>query len=384
MAVLATSAGLYILADSAFNVIGPLWATRDLGLGNADWAFLRSASEFGGFISILAFGILAERVGSRWMSALALAGAGLALAGLSTGAGTVWMMAVLGGFTSIIYVSFNTLAQRVSMRRQSLANAIYRAAGASAAIAAPSVATQAGDAFGAYAPVLVAAAIVLGIAGLVIVLYSEPEPSRRAPRSVAETLAGYRRCLTLRPLLVFIALTRGFGIAVSVIGAFAALRFTRELSLSETAFGLLCSVIAIGNLLAVLASGWLVDRLRPSGALGLAWMGCSVAALTMGLSESLALAIAAYALFAPLQALCSVPLSLWSNRMAGDSGADGLSQSTVFTVQKVFQSGSSMLVMALLGALEPVFGMSTLMWCGGLFGLPLAFAVMRLGAAQKI
>jgi len=40
--------------------------------------------------------------------------------------------------------------------------------------------------------------------------------------------------------------------------------------------------------------------------------------------------------------------------------------------------------MALLGALEPVVGMGTLMWCGGLLGLPLAFAVMRLGVAQKI
>lgn len=44
------------------------------------WAFLRSESEFGGFVNVLVFGILAEHVGSRWMSAIALSSAGLALA----------------------------------------------------------------------------------------------------------------------------------------------------------------------------------------------------------------------------------------------------------------------------------------------------------------
>jgi sugar phosphate permease len=228
------------------------------------------------------------------------------------------------------------------------------------------------------------ASIVLGVAGLVIVFYSEPDRSDRAPRSLTESLAVYRRCFALRPLLTFIAITRGFGVAVAAVGAFAALRFTRELNLSDPAFGVLCSIIAIGNLLALLASSWLVDRLRPSRALGLAWTGCGVGALTMGLSDSLALAIAGYALFAPLQAMCSVPLSLWSSRIAEDSGRDGPSESAVFTVQKVFQSGITMLVMALLGTLEPLVGMDTLMWCGGLLALPLAFAVMRVGAAQKI
>ncbi|MBF8292979.1 MAG: Major Facilitator Superfamily protein [Steroidobacteraceae bacterium] len=384
MVALATSTALFILVDSGFNVIGPLWATSDLGLDNAEWAFLRSVSEFGGFVSILAFGMLAERLGSRWMSAIALVGAGLTLAGMSTGAGTVWLMAVLGAFLSIIYVSYNTLAQSVSSRRQSLANAIYRAAGASAAIVAPAVATHAGHMFGAYAPVLVAAAIVLGVAGLVIVFYSEPETTRDSSRSLAAALAVYRRGFTLRPLLSFIAVTRSFGVAVAAVGAFAALRFTRELGLGDQAFGLLCSIIAIGNLLAVLASGWVADRLGPSRLLGLAWTGCGVTAMTMGLSNSLVAVIAAYALFVPLQSMCSVPLSLWSSRIAEASGSDGPSQNAVFTVQKVFQSGVTMFAMALLGALEPVVGMATLIWCGGLLALPMAIVVTRLGAAHKI
>lgn len=383
MAVLATSTALYVLVESGFNVIGPLWATRDLGLDNAGWAFLRSASELGAFISILAFGILTERVGSRWMSAIALVGAGLALAGMTAGVGTAGLMAIFGAFVSITYVSFNTLTQRVSSQRQSLANAIYRAAGASAAIVAPTIATQAAHAAGAYAPVLMGAALLLGIAGIVILLYPEPQTSG-TQRSLAQTLADYRRCFTSRPLLAFVALTRGFGAAIAAVGAFAALRFTRQLNLSEPAFGAFCSVIAIGSLLAVLASGWVVHRLRPSGALGLAWLGCSVAALAMGLSDSLGVVMIAYALYAPLLSTCSVPLSLWASRIADDTGPDGPSQTIVFTVLKAFQTGTTMLVMALLGVLEPLVGMDTLMWSGGLLGLPLAFAVTRLGAAQKI
>jgi nitrate/nitrite transporter NarK len=382
MAALATSTALFILVDAGFNVIGPLWATRDLGLANADWAWLRSVSEFGGFVTILALGILAEHLGARWMSALALAGAGLALAGLGVGAGTVALMAVLGAFTSIIYVSFNTLAQRVSSRRQSLANAIYRAAGASAAIVAPALATQAARQLGAYSPVLVAAAVVQGLAGLAIACYPDPESARPVARPLAATLAAYRQSFTLRPLLSFIAVTRGFGIAVAAVGAFAALRFTRELGLGEPAFGLLCSIIAVGNLLALAASGWIVDRMGPLRTLAFAWSGCSAAAIALGLTDSLALAIAAYAVFVPLHALCSVPLSLWSGRITDAAGPGGPSQNAVFTVQKVFQSGATMLAMAALAALEPLVGMGALIWGGGLLGLPMAFAVLRLDAPR--
>lgn len=383
MGVLATSTALFILVESGFRVIGPLWATRELGLDNDEWAWLRSAGELGGFASVLALGVLAERLGARWMSVVALAGAGLALAGLASGAATFWLMAVLGAFSSIIYVSFNTLAQRVSSRRQGLANAIYRAAGAAAAIVAPAAVTQAAGISGAYAPVLVASAAVLGLAGLAIVFFSEPEQGRRKRPTVAEALATYRRCFGSQPLLSFIAITRGFGVAVAAVGAFFALRFTSELGLGDLSFGLLCSIVAVGNLLALLASGWIMDRLTPSRALGIAWLGCGAGAFAMGFSDSLAVAIAGYALFAPLQALCSVPLSLWSSRIAA-SAEGGPGESAVFTVQKLFQSGVTMLVMALLGVLEPLVGMGTLMWCGGLACLPLALTVFRIGAAQKL
>jgi len=317
------------------------------------------------------------------MSAIALGGAGLTLALLST-LGGPWLMAVLGAFISIIYVNFNTLAQRVSERRRSLANSIYRAAGAAAAIVAPTLATQMAQLAGSYQPVLVAGSVLLGIAGVTILWFSEPADHAPAPRPLREIISSYVRTFTLRPLLVFIAVSRAFGMAIAAVSAFAALRFTRELHLSEPAFGALCSIIAVGNLVAVLAAGWLVDRLRPSRALGLAWLGCSGAAIVLGTSDSLLPAMLAYALFVPLLAMCSVPLSLWSSHVADQSGISGPSQASAFTVSKVFQSGATMLAMALLGVLEPLFGMSTLMWCGGVLGVPFALIVMVLGRARGI
>lgn len=383
MGALAASSWFFFLAEAGFNVIGPLWAAHDLSLGNDQWAFLRSANALGGFAGILALGLAAEHLGSRLTSALALAGFGLALAGLGIGAGTVWLMTVLGAFSSIVYVGYNTLTQLASAERAGLANSIYRAAGATAAIVAPALATQAAHSFGRYGPVMVIGAALVGLAGIAILACDAPGAERGARRPFGESLAGFGRWFRSPALLSFIATTRAFGVATAAVGAFAALRFTRELGMSGAGFGALCSAIAVASLAALLASGWIVERLGSSRTLALAWAGCSTASLALGLSDSLAVAIAAYAVFVPLNAMCSVPLSLWSGRIAGGAPG-GAAHNAVFTVQKLFQSGITMLVMALLGLLEPVVGMSALMWCGGLLGLPLVAVVLRLGVAQRV
>ena len=79
-----------------------------------------------------------------------------------------------------------------------------------------------------------------------------------------------------------------------------------------------------------------------------------------------------------------VPESLWVSRIADAAGPDGPSQAMVFTVQKICQAGTNVLMMALVGTLEPHFGIAKLMLCGGLLGLPLSIALIRLGAAQEL
>lgn len=78
-----------------------------------------------------------------------------------------------------------------------------------------------------------------------------------------------------------------------------------------------------------------------------------------------------------------VPESLWVSRIADAAGSGGPSQAMAFTVQKIWQAATNVMMMSLVGALEPHFGISLLMLCGGLIGLPLSFAVMRLGVIQE-
>ena len=382
MAVLATSTMLFMVVDSGFDVVGPLWATRELGMGNSGWAFIRAERFSGTLVGILVFGVLVERIGSRWMSALVLGGAGLAFAAMASGVPVGWVIPLYGAFTCALYVNLNVLTQRVSTERQGLANVIYRAVGGAAAVVAPILATQGGKAAGSYAPVIMAGAILLGVGGLAILFYPEVRPSG-APRALPGVLTAYRKSFALRPLLTLLILDQSFACTAAPVVAFAAIRFTRQLHYSEPDFGVLCTVIAIGGLFIILASGWLMERLRPNNVLGLAWLGCSLAAVALGLSDSLAVAILAYAVHVPLLAMRSVPESLWVSRIADDAGPDGPSQAMAFTVQKLWQAGTNVLMMTLVGTLEPHLGIPALMLGGGLIGVPLSFAVMRLGLAQE-
>lgn len=137
---------------------------------------------------------------------------------------------------------------------------------------------------------------------------------------------------------------------------------------------------ALGARVLLLVGGGWAERLPPATLLGLAWLGGSLAALALGLSDSLAGAIVAYVLFVALVAFCSVPLSLWASRIADDAGSAGPDRATVFAVCKVCQMGVTLLVLAGLGVLEPRVGMAGLMWGGGLLGLPCALAALRVGA----
>lgn len=383
LSVLVAGAAIFSLVNSGFDVIGPLWTTRELGFDSAGWAFVRSARFVGTFVGILALGVLAERLGSRRMSSLALGGAGLALAGMAAGGSVLWLIPVYGALASTVFVNFNALTQRVSSpEHQPMANAIYRASSAAAALVAPIVAVQMAVAAGSYAPVVAASALLLGLGAGVILGY----PESRGPGSrwsFADTRAAYRRAFTLRPLLVFVGLSQLFAFTVAPVVAFSALRLTRELQLTDSAFGALGTAVGIGSLLVILASGWLMKRLRPSTVLAGAWLGSSLGAMALGLSDSLAVGIGAYALFAPLMAMRSVPSSLWVSRIADAAGADGPGQAMAFTLEKLCQAGTTAAMMAFVGVLARHIPLATLMWWGGLLGLPLAYAALRLGTAQE-
>lgn len=370
MSVLAVTAALFAVTNSSFDMIAPLWATSDLGLGAADWAHLRALRFTGTFVGILALGILAERIGSRRMASLTLSLGGCALALMALGRpGLVTLcIPLFGALVSTTFVNLNALTQQVSVSRQGLANGIYRGVGAGMAIIAPVLATTLAGWFGAWGPVLELAALATGLAGLVILLY--PERRSDARRDLAEVLRGFLGAARNRALRRFIILDQLMAFTQGAMGAFAALRLTRELGLGEAAFGLVCSIGAVLGLVAVLAAGVLFQRLPLAWGMGTSWLLSAGGSLAMGLSDSLAVSIAGVLTVAFAWPVTSVPGSMWIS-LAGGASA------TSFTVHKIVQSGVAAGAMALVGVLEPLAGMRPLLLAGGLAGLPLALIMLR-------
>lgn len=369
MSVLAASAALFAISNSAFDMLAPLWATSDLGLDAAGWAHLRSLRFVGTFVGILALGVLAERLGSRRMASLSLALGGCALACM--GLGLPWLvtlcMPLFGALVSTTFVNFNALTQQVSRQRQGLANGIYRGIGAGMAVVAPLAATAIASRAGSWAPVIDLAAFATAVGGLIILLYPE---ERGDGRSLREVLRGFAAAARNRPLWRFIVLDQAMAFAQGAFAAFAALRLTRQLGLSEAAFGAVCTVGACLGLAAVLAAGLLVPRIPLAWGMATAWTLSTAGSLLLGLSDALPLGIAAALLVAFGWPITSVPGSMWI-------GLTGGASATAFTVHKIVQAGVAAMAMGLMAWLEPLTGMRPLLVAGGLLGIPLIVLILR-------
>ncbi len=374
MAALACSAAIFTLVNGAFDVVGPLWATSDLGLDAAGWAHLRSMRMAGTFIGIAMLGVVSEHIGARLMGAIAMGLGALALAAMagSPTAATV-AMPVFGACISAGYVNLNVLTQGVSTTRQGLANALYRGVGAATAIVAPTAALAAAVHFGSYGEALRIGAAVLAVGGLVLLAYPLPRRGEPTP-PLGALLAGYAQALRRRPLVAFVALEQCWYATQLAVVSFAAIRLTRELGLATPAFGALCTAIAITGLAGTLVSGAAEARLGTRRLLALVWSGASACELVMGFTDSLPVTMAAYAAFCTILAFGAVPGSMWVSRAAGAG-----SQTTAFTVYKIGGAGISAAAIGALGFLEPHTGMRSLFWCGGLLGLPFCLAILRLG-----
>lgn len=374
MLVLGTGAAFFGLVNSGFEVIAPLWAVNELGLDPEGWALLRSLRMVGTCVGILALGVLAERLGSRLLAALAMSGAGLAFAGMSAGWSPYLLLPLFGALISATFVNFNALTQRVSLRRPGLANALYRAVGATMGVVAPVVATQLAVRCGAYAPVIMIGGILLGVGGLVMLCY--PDPALGAPRpGPGAVWSRYRTAFTDRRLWLVVALDQGMAAATAAVGTFAALRFTRTLGLSEPAWGLLATCAGVLSIATILVTPWLVTRFDLARVLAVAWAGSALGALVLGLASALPLAMAGFMLFGAVWSTTSVPMSLWLTRLA-----PGGALATIFTVHKLFQSATSAGAIALIGTLEPYLGMAALIWVGGVVALPIAITAWCLRA----
>jgi len=230
---------------------------------------------------------------------------------------------------------------------------------AAAGIAAPVAATSLAAWCGGY-PVVAAA-------GLALLAYPALEPLaplEHPMRELRRFWQGYAAAWREKPLMRVILLANVRNGALACVGAFAAIRLTRELGMSDRAFGLLVTATGAVSLGAILAAGWCLDHVSLRRFHGVAGAIGASGAVLMGADDSVALTYAGCVVASSCGVLLAAPTSMWVSRGAGQA-----SQGAAFSVQKVLMALSLSLCMLLLGLMERWFGMRLTLLAGGLCGV---------------
>jgi MFS family permease len=375
---IAVTGFLLSFAYVAAEVVLPLWATHDLGLDAAAWANVRSLRFAGVLLGVILLGAVSDRFGQRRSAVWTLLGAGgvTALFWLNSRLVLWALMPVFGTLLSTVMINLNTLTQRVSLARQGVANSVYRGVGAAAGIGAPVAATWLAVAWGGYPAVFLALGALLGVAGVILLAYPLDEPVAPLGHPRVEALRlwqSYAGALRQKPLMRFINLSQLWYNSQACVGAFAAIRLTRELGMSDRAFGLLSTAGGVVTFALIAGTAWHLDHLSLRRVHLVAGMVAAGGTLLMGASDTVLLTSAGMLVAAPVSALLIAPSSMWVSRAAGSA-----TQVSAFAVHKVVSALCLSLAMFLLGLLESWLGIRMTLLLGGGVGLVAACGFMLL------
>lgn len=349
--LIAGAATSLTLGNLAWDVLGPLWTTAELGLGADDWARLRSLRFTGTLVGTVLIGLAAGRYGARLVGIAALGLSGCALAAMAAGGRPAMAIAlpVFGAAISAVYIALNTLTQQVGREHQARANSVYRSVGAGVAILVPVVATTLAGLLG-YAWALAAGAAAL-VAGAAALLRHPPGDDGR-PDGLAALAAGLLAPLRRRRLLAFMLLEQAFSLCLAGGVAFTALILARALGLGDKVVGLLLTGGSVAAFAGTLLSPHLQRSLGPARTIQTCWLLAMTAAMLLSQAGGPGTAALAIALGGLASGGANAPLSLLVARL-GEEGREA----QTFTVWKVFQGGSAALGMQLCALLEPRLGM---------------------------
>lgn len=359
MAVLVAAALPFGLFTHASDVIIPLWATHELGYSAAEWAHLRSVRYAGVLVGTILVSVFADRLGQRAVGMLSLWLAAASVLAMSGGSPSlVWIgMALMGVGVSNALVSLATLTQAVSVARQGMANALYRAALSTASIFAPLGATALAAAWGGYPTVLRLGAALLALAGVVLCFY--PAADARPPfRGWKNELRGlwrtYVEPMRNRELTAFLHLSLLYLTLALAVPGFVAIRVTRELGRPDQQFGAAMTIAGALTVLGMIGLGLRLDRMSVRRTC--AWLGALSGAfvLLMGVTASADVTLFAVVPFTVLFTLTIAPANVWLTRTTTHVGS-------AFALQKVLAALYIAVTMVILGWLEALLGIRTLL-----------------------
>jgi len=346
--------GLLGLGNHIYDVLGPLWATTDLGLAPSEWAGLRSLRFTGTVIGTVLFALVATRVTPRLTASLALAAAGACLAAMVLG-GALWLWAlvpVFGAGVSIAYVNLNALVQQAGGKRRGAANAWYRGSQAGVGIVAPVIATSLAGWWGGYVPALLVGSVTLIAAAAAVLAHPLAAP-RLGP--------GLRwgPILSTPGLRRFIAIDQCATLVQSAWPAYFALRLAREVGLSDTSLGFVLMAGGGAAFAVTIASGWLTDRLPVRVVLAAAWLVMAMGMALLGFATTPIWAIVGHILASIGSAVNVIATSVNIGRLAGNGG-----EALAFTAAKVVQAAATAVGMAAVAILGARWGMGPTLLIG--------------------
>ncbi len=359
---IAVAAAVLNLSNFAWDVLGPLWVTSELGLGADDWARLRSLRFAGTLAGTLVIGLASGVWGARTVGAVAFALAGGGLAGIAVFGRPALVMAlpVFGAAVSAVFIALNTLTQRVGRAQQARANAVYRSVGAGVGAVAPLLATVAAASWG-YSRTLAVAAGLLVAGAVVLVFYPRSDRPQGGFRGAVAALWVPLRNRHLRGL---IGIEQAYCLFTSGKVAFVALILARGLELPDRQVGALLTLGAVAAFAGTLSAHRLQVRWGTWPTVQGGWIGAVAAALLLATAGGAPQAAFALLLGGFAGGLHIGPVSYAVARLGGEGG-----EAQSFTLWKILQSLTAVIGMQLCAVLEPHLGMTGVVAWGALGAL---------------
>jgi predicted MFS family arabinose efflux permease len=362
---ISVSSLMLTLSNTAWDVLGPLWASGELHLEVATWASIRSIRFAGTFFGTFIIAVAANAWGPKAVGIVAFLVAGISLAFIAAGGDGAIYAAIpfFGAAISAVYVSLNIGIQLVGRHLQVKANSLYRSVAAAVAIVAPILATTLAGQFG-YRTTFFIFALLLATGALCLTWH----PSTATNPSRASLVGGFAKILRRPGLLRFLAIEQGFGLATVGVGVFAALRLSRDFGSPDALVGAFMTLAALSTFLGTLASIRVQERLGIRKTLLLSFATIALSWIGFGIAPSLAVSVTALVVGSFAGGLASAPVSYSVARLGGAG-----SEATTITFWKLVQALTTVVGMRACALLEPGLGMSGIIIWGSLAAiLPLA------------
>jgi PPP family 3-phenylpropionic acid transporter len=326
---LAAYGGAYFFSAGAFMSYWPVWL-RDRGISDAEMGTLFMTRQVIGIASVLAAGLLAHRLGRLRGMLIAMAVAAVAIMGLYEIAYSFLALLLVGLVWGCIWGPTMALYDGVLVNEAKARGFVYGTLRLWGSIAFIAGTLMAGLVVDRYGPPWV---LYVGLAGIVCLApfaLMLPGDGGHARGAGGRAPSGIRDLFRSRPFLLFMI---GAGFCQSshaVLYTFGTLTW-RDAGLDDVTISLLWGESVAVEILLMMFSGWLMQRLGITGLIGLALVCAAIRWTGMAFTTALPALVLLQALHAGSFAACHLGAMAFIQRALPSNGT-ALGQSIYYAL----------------------------------------------------